>query len=188
MKHNKYFWHPQRYEHKSLIYKKCLSLSNNLYKKWCIISLHLAAILFCKTRWYNRIHKKTYQWTQKISSKFCIRYLSNLCKNDLHTVLGRNLFSIANDCSVINLSDLSKMLVKKQMKYFDVPLDHAWKVPVLQDLLNKKSEKFICLRIRWLHNNWNDKYVMLWVMINVVYLCIILHICFSFVKLYIEII
>ena len=47
-------------------------------------------------------------------------------------VLGRNLFSIANDCSVI-LSDLSKMLVKKHMKYFDVPLDHVWKVPVLQE-------------------------------------------------------
>jgi len=27
------------------------------------------------------------------------------------------------------------MLVKKQMKYFDVPLEHAWKVPVLQELL-----------------------------------------------------
>ena len=50
-------------------------------------------------------------------------FLSNLCKNDLDTVLGRNLFSIANDCSV-NPSDLSKMLVKKQMKYFDVPLEH----------------------------------------------------------------
>ena len=34
-----------------------------------------------------------------------------------------------NNCSV-NPSDLSKMLVKKQMKYFDVPLEHAWKVPV----------------------------------------------------------
>ena len=54
-------------------------------------------------------------------------------------VLRRNLFSIANDCSV-NLSDLSKMLVKKQMKYFDVPLDHAWKVPVLQDLLNTRAK------------------------------------------------
>ena len=28
------------------------------------------------------------------------------------------------------------MLVKKQMKYFDVLLDHAWKVPVLQELFN----------------------------------------------------
>ena len=47
------------------------------------------------------------------------------------------LFSIANDCFV-NLSDLSKMLVKKQMKYFDVPLEHAWKVPVLRELLNTR--------------------------------------------------
>ena len=53
-----------------------------------------------------------------------IRFLSNLCKNDLNTVIGRNLFSIANNCSV-NSSDLNKMLVKKQMKYFDVPLDNA---------------------------------------------------------------
>ena len=64
------------------------------------------------------------------SSKLCIRFLSNLCKNDLNTVLGRILFSIANDCYV-NLSDLSKMLVKNQVKYFDVTLEHAWKVPVL---------------------------------------------------------
>ena len=51
--------------------------------------------------------------------------------------LAENLFSIANDCSV-NLSDFGKMLVKKQMKYFDVPLEHAWKVPVLQELLNTR--------------------------------------------------
>ena len=61
-------------------------------------------------------------------------FLSNLCKNDLDTVLGRNLFCIANDCFV----NLSKMLVKKQMKYFDVPLEHVWKVPVLQELLNTR--------------------------------------------------
>ena len=72
--------------------------------------------------------------TIEASSNLCISFLSNLCKNDLDTVLGRNLFSIANDCSV-NLSDLSKMLVKKQMKYFDVSLGHARKVPVLQELL-----------------------------------------------------
>ena len=52
-----------------------------------------------------------------------------------NTVLCRNLFSIANGFSV-NPSDLNKMLVKKQMKYLDVPLEHAWKVPILQELLN----------------------------------------------------
>ena len=76
--------------------------------------------------------------TIQASSKLCIRFLSNLCKNELNTVLGRNSFSIANDCSV-NPSDLSKMLVKKQMKYFYVPLEHAWKVPVLQELLNTRK-------------------------------------------------
>ena len=30
------------------------------------------------------------------------------------------------------------MLVKKLIEYFDVPLDHAWKVPVLQELLNTR--------------------------------------------------
>jgi len=74
----------------------------------------------------------TFYETVEGSSKLCIKFLSNLCKNDLNTVLGRK-FSIANDCSV-NPSNLSKMLlVKKQMKYFDVPFDHAWKVPVLQE-------------------------------------------------------
>ena len=34
--------------------------------------------------------------------------------------------------------DLSKILVKKQMKYVDVPLEHEWKVPVLQELLNTR--------------------------------------------------
>ena len=31
------------------------------------------------------------------------------------------------------------MLDKKQMKYFDVPLDHAWKVPVLNEVLNTRT-------------------------------------------------
>ena len=81
--------------------------------------------------------------TIEASLKLCIRFLSNLCKNDLNTVLGRILFSIANDCSV-NLSDVSKMLVKKQMKYFDVPLDYAWKVPVLQELLITRTNN-LCI-------------------------------------------
>ena len=75
--------------------------------------------------------------TIEASSKLCIRFLFNLCKNNLNTVLGRNLFCSANDCSV-NPLDLSKMLVKKQMKYVDVLLEHEWKVPVLQELLNTR--------------------------------------------------
>ena len=32
------------------------------------------------------------------------------------------------------------MLVKKQLNYFDVPLEHAWKVPVLKELLNTRTK------------------------------------------------
>ena len=56
--------------------------------------------------------------TIEASSKLCIRFLSNL-------------FSIANDYFV-NLSDLSII------KYFDVSLDHTWKVPVLRELFNTR--------------------------------------------------
>ena len=75
--------------------------------------LEIESILKC-------LHVKTMLASRCVSFYETIRFLSNLCKNNLNTVLGRNLFSIANDCSV-NPSDLSKMLVKKQMKYFDVP-------------------------------------------------------------------
>ena len=70
------------------------------------------------------------------------------------------------------------MLIKKKMKYFDVPFYHAWKVPVLQELLNKRTNN--------LYLEGFDDYVIT-EMINVAYLCIILHIfLFSFVKLYIQ--
>ena len=76
--------------------------------------------------------------TIEASSKLCIRLFSNLWKMTLTQFLAEIYFLLQIDCSV-NLSDLSKMLVKKQMKYFDVPLEHAWKVPVLQELLNTRT-------------------------------------------------
>ena len=56
------------------------------------------------------------------------------------------------------------MLVKKQMKYFDVPLEHKWKVPVLQELLSTMNNLYV---------EGFDDYVIT-EMINM--LCIILHI------------
>ena len=33
---------------------------------------------------------------------------------------------------------MSKTLAEKQLKYFDVPLEHAWTVRILQELLNTR--------------------------------------------------
>ena len=63
---------------------------------------------------------------------FALNFFLIYAKMTLTQFLAEILFSIANDCSV----NLSKMLVKKQIKYFDVPLNHAWKVLVFQELLN----------------------------------------------------
>ena len=57
------------------------------------------------------------------------------------------------------------MLVKKQRKYFDVPLDHAWKVPVLQELINTRMNN--------LHIEGFDDYViteMIMILQNFAYL------------------
>ena len=66
------------------------------------------------------------------------------------------------------------MLVEKQMKYFDVPLEYAWKVLVLQELLN--------IRMNNLYVEGFDDYILTEIinLFNSAYLCIILH--FSFCK------
>ena len=61
----------------------------------------ISQCLHVKTMLASR--RVSFYQTIEASSKLCIRLLSNLYKNDLNTVLGRNLFSIANDCFV-NLS------------------------------------------------------------------------------------
>ena len=47
------------------------------------------------------------------------------------------------------------MLVKKQMIYVDVPFEHAWKVPVSQELLNTRMNKGLSLwnKIKYLNLN-----------------------------------
>ena len=55
---------------------------------------------------------------------FALDFFLIYAKMTLTQFLAEIYFLLQIDCSV-NLSDLSKMLAKKQMKYFDVPLEHA---------------------------------------------------------------
>ena len=52
------------------------------------------------------------------------------------------------------------MLVKKQMKYFTVPLEHVWKVPVLQELLNTRMNNLYVERFDDYVITEMNKYVM----------------------------
>ena len=74
------------------------------------------------------------------SNKCAVRYLSALCQDDRRTLLGRTLCKIGLDCGVAP-SDLSANLVKSSLQYFPVPDDQQWRVPLLLELLDARSDK-----------------------------------------------
>ena len=63
--------------------------NNNLMNKSVSQCLHVKTMLASRC--------VSFFETIEASSKLCIRLFSNLCNKKLKTVLGRNLFSIAND-------------------------------------------------------------------------------------------
>ena len=72
------------------------------------------------------------------SKKSSIRYLSSLCQDDNRTLLGRTLGKIASECGV-EASALDPSLVKRSLLYFPVPEDQQWRVPLLWELLDTRS-------------------------------------------------
>ena len=69
------------------------------------------------------------------SRKPCVRFLSKLKEQDLRTVFGKTLFRIQQECGAESLADLSPSIVKKNMKYFEIPEDEQWKAGLLKELL-----------------------------------------------------
>ena len=69
------------------------------------------------------------------SRKPCVRFLSKLKEQDLRTVFGKTLLRIQQECGAESLADLSPSIVKKNMKYFEIPEDEQWKAVLLKELL-----------------------------------------------------
>lgn len=72
------------------------------------------------------------------TKKLCIRLLYNLFKNDHRTILCKNLNSIADDCHIL-VDDLSKHNVKQNLTFSKIPDDQTWKVPLICELIDIKS-------------------------------------------------
>ena len=64
-----------------------------------------------------------------------VRFPSKLKEQDLRTVFGRTMFRIQNECEVLSLDDLSPSLVKKKLKYMDIPPSEHWRAGPLKELL-----------------------------------------------------
>ena len=74
-------------------------------------------------------------------NKPLLRILSNLNKSNLKTVYGTNLFKIAKLCNV-KIEELDSNIVKNKMKYFRMPDNEQWRVPLIRDLLSVNSHDF----------------------------------------------
>ena len=61
---------------------------------------------------------------------------------NLKTVYGANLFKIAKLCNV-KVEELDSYVVKNKMKYFTLPEQESWRVPLICELMSVNSQQFI---------------------------------------------
>ena len=71
-------------------------------------------------------------------SKPSVAYLARLVRNDNRTLMGRTLSKISRETNVAK-AVLTSTIVSKAMLYFPVPDDQLWRVEILQELLNVRS-------------------------------------------------
>ena len=73
-------------------------------------------------------------------NKSVIGSLSSLYKDILNTVYGSNLGKIAQRCNT-NIANLNPQLVKTNMRYFELPENESWRLPVIRDLLQARKNE-----------------------------------------------
>ena len=73
----------------------------------------------------------------KGSSKLGIRLLAGISEVDRRTVLGRSICSIAAEVDT-PAARLTPSIVKTKMKYFQVPDEQKWRIPILRELMDGK--------------------------------------------------
>ena len=136
--------------------------AEKLYKSWNIAVRILFRLPFDTHRYLiepisDVPHVKTvlcsrfYSFVNTINTcdKICVRFLANLFQRDLRTVLGNNCINIANECK-INVSLVTKQLVKSNQRYANVQVDDEWRVPIIKELILIRSHHLI------LDDNFDD--------------------------------
>ena len=73
------------------------------------------------------------------SSKFPVRFLAHLFEGDLRTVHGKNLSEISLLCEQ-PVQKLTPKLVKSKLRYFPVPEEEQWRIPLCKELLKLRED------------------------------------------------
>ena len=122
-----------------------------IYKTWNVTVRNVFGLPWTTHRyWIEPVsgcqHPKTFLSSRYVkfvsslssSNKSSVRYLASLCQGDNRTLLGRTTSRIALECEV-EVGSLNPNEVKLNMKYFPVPEEQHWRVPVLSELLEVRS-------------------------------------------------
>ena len=96
----------------------------------------LSGCLHAKTMLSSRLVKL--RDTMISSNKSSVKLLSNLVQGDHRTVMGKNLASIQRE---LNMDNISPVVVKKNMKYFPLPENQAWRIHFIKELLEARTGK-----------------------------------------------
>ena len=74
------------------------------------------------------------------SSKLPMRLLARLFEKDGRTVMGRTLNSLCRECKLEDIEHLTANLVKKKCEYFRAPDNEQWRLRLVPELLQLRSE------------------------------------------------
>ena len=124
-----------------------------LFKSWNVTMRNVLAVDRQTHRYLvellsNQQHPKVMLATRLVrfyraqldSPKFRVRFLVRLAENDMRTVLGRSLDSIAKECNH-DVETLTPYLVKSKLRYAAVPIGQEWKLPLVTELYSLKCNE-----------------------------------------------
>ena len=124
-----------------------------LYKSWNVAIRLIFEVSRCTHRYLietvsNSLHPKTMLCSRYVgfyksliqSSKLSVRILAKLFQGDQRTVLGKTLFTLCRLSEAQNTDSLSCQVVKKNIKYFDVPEAEVWRLDMVTELLKLRKE------------------------------------------------
>ena len=124
---------------------------DRIYKSWNVTIRNVYNLPWTTHRYFIEdvsgcLHPKTTLSSRYIkfvaslttSAKTSVRYLASLAQHDKRTLLGRTLWNISSECGV-DLDGLTPQVVKKSLRYFPVPEQQQWRVGLLFELLEARS-------------------------------------------------
>ena len=69
------------------------------------------------------------------SPKICVRFMARLLQDDLRTIFGKTLDTLASNCGLRDISQLTPGLIKTRLTYMEVPPEEKWRVATVMEML-----------------------------------------------------